>query len=38
VARPGHNKKRRSRTREQPIERAADSRDPRFNVALAGGI
>jgi DNA-binding IclR family transcriptional regulator len=38
VARPGHNKKRRSRTREQPIESAADSRDPRFNVALARGI
>jgi len=38
VARPGHNKKRRSRTREQPIERTVDPSDPRFNTALARGI
>ena len=38
MARPGHNKKRRSRTREQPIERTIDPSDPRFNTALARGV
>jgi DNA-binding IclR family transcriptional regulator len=38
VARPGHNKNRRSRTREELIERTVDPRDPRFNTALARGI
>jgi hypothetical protein len=38
VARPGYNEKRRSRAREQPIERTVDPTDPRFNTALARGI
>ena len=38
VARPGYSKQQRSRTREEPIERMADSSDPRFNTALARGI
>ncbi len=38
MARPGYTKTRRSRTREQPIERTVDPSDPRFNTALARGV
>lgn len=38
MARPGHNKRRQSRTKEEPIERTVDPSDPRFNIALARGI
>ena len=38
MARPRHSKKRRRRTKEEPLERIVDTRDPRFNVALARGV
>ena len=38
MARPRNSKKRQSRTKEEPLERIVDTRDPRFNVALARGV